>query len=170
MSDHTGACFVCGNFAETEERPVSLSRRGLLLRAGVAPIGIAGAMMALSPNSANAQAARPVPPKGQYVLEADWALVRRNDETQLLRDASILVRDDRIEAVREGAVAGNVARLKLPGQVLVPGFISGHTHVCSATPTRGIIEGGRSFARPLELVESLTDDEMDALFGTRRKG
>ena len=46
----------------------------------------------------------------------------------------------------------------------MPGFISGHTHVCSGTPTRGIIESGRPDLRPLELVEALLDDdELDAL-------
>ena len=83
-------------------------------------------------------------------------------EPQLVRDVSILVRDGLIEEVRKGDIAG-FRKLDARGQLVVPGFISGHTHACSATPTRGIIEVGRSFARPLELVEKLSDDEMDAL-------
>lgn len=45
----------------------------------------------------------------------------------------------------------------------MPGFISGHTHVAGGTTTRGIIESGRSFARPLELADALSDDELDAV-------
>ncbi len=45
----------------------------------------------------------------------------------------------------------------------MPGFISGHTHVAGGTATRGIIEGGRSYARPLELMELMSDEELDAL-------
>ncbi|MFT7288290.1 MAG: 5-methylthioadenosine/S-adenosylhomocysteine deaminase [Halieaceae bacterium] len=50
------------------------------------------------------------------------------------------------------------------GCLLMPGFISGHNHVASGTPTRGIIELGRSDLRPLLLVEELLDDdELDTL-------
>ncbi|WP_394729323.1 amidohydrolase family protein [Altererythrobacter sp. GH1-8] len=48
--------------------------------------------------------------------------------------------------------------------MLLPGFISGHTHVSAGTPTRGLVESGRNDLRPLELVEALLDDdELDAL-------
>ena len=62
----------------------------------------------------------------------------------LLRGASVRVRDDRIEEVGTGRLRGNARRVDARGQLLLPGFVSGHTHGCSATPTRGIIEGGRS--------------------------
>ncbi len=81
----------------------------------------------------------------------------------VLRDASVLVRGDRVEEVHEGPIRGSFDRVKLPDQLVMPGMISGHTHCCSATPTRGIIEGGRSFARPLIHVEPLSDSELDAL-------
>ncbi len=45
----------------------------------------------------------------------------------------------------------------------MPGFISGHTHVAGGTATRGIIEGGRSFARPLVVADGLSDADLDAL-------
>ena len=47
--------------------------------------------------------------------------------------------------------------------MLLPGFISGHTHVAGGTTTRGIIEGGRSFARPLVLADALDDADLDAI-------
>ncbi len=52
----------------------------------------------------------------------------------------------------------------MPGQLLVPGLISSHTHVACGSPTRGLIEsGGRSYARPLQIMETLDDDDLDAL-------
>lgn len=160
-----GSCFVCGAFHEGEEHGPRVSRRSMLRAAAAAPIALAaaGAALGTAARQASAQTMASRPPESPYVLEADWVLAWRNNDMVLLRNASVVVRNDKIEEVREGAVAGDMTRVKLAGQVLVPGFISGHTHVCSASPTRGIIEGGRSFARPLELVESLDDDEMDAL-------
>jgi cytosine/adenosine deaminase-related metal-dependent hydrolase len=103
-------------------------------------------------------------PRGRFVIEAGAALIELEDGTLDVRHGvSVLVADDVIEAVVEGPIDGDLPRVAVPGDLLLPGFISGHTHACSATPTRGIIEGGRSFARPLELVEELSDAEMDAL-------
>ncbi|MCE0485252.1 amidohydrolase family protein [Ornithinimicrobium sediminis] len=45
----------------------------------------------------------------------------------------------------------------------MPGFISGHTHVAGGSSTRGIFEGSRSYVRPLEIAEELSDDDLDAL-------
>lgn len=98
-----------------------------------------------------------------YLLEAGWVYAHTPAGPRLLRDASVLVEAGRIAEVREGPVVGELPRLRLPGQLLLPGLISGHTHVAGGTPTRGIIEGGRSFARPLELVEQLSDAELEAL-------
>ena len=50
-----------------------------------------------------------------------------------------------------------------PTLLLLPGLISGHTHAASGSPTRGIIEMGRSYQRPLEIVEALPDDDLDAI-------
>lgn len=154
-----GACFVCGGaHGGGAHAPRPLSRRAFLATAVTA--APAAAVSVATP--ARAQSATPRPPTGAFVLDADWVLAAQGDELRLLRGASVVVRNGLVEEVREGA-GGDLPRLRLPGQVLLPGFISGHTHVCSATPTRGIIEGGRSYARPLELVEDLSDDEMDAL-------
>ncbi|MEE4279229.1 MAG: amidohydrolase family protein [Halieaceae bacterium] len=99
-----------------------------------------------------------------FTIHAGWALVSDAAmETELKRDAQLLIRNGRIEAVRDRPFLEQLPHLDLSRDLVLPGFISGHTHCCSATPTRGIIEGGRSYARPLELVERLSDDEMDAL-------
>lgn len=160
-----GSCFICdaasGDHSHDAKPSAGISRRNVLRGAALAPIALAGAAALTAPKSA--EAALRVVPRGEFVIEAGWVLSYENDELKLLRDASILVRDDRIEEVREGKIPGSITRVTIPDQLVVPGFISGHTHCCSATPTRGIIEGGRSFARPLVLVESLNDDELDAL-------
>ena len=98
-----------------------------------------------------------------FIIDAGWALIERGGELELLRDAKLLIRDGVIEQVGTSLMSDSLPRISLPQDLLLPGFISGHTHCCSATPTRGIIEGPRSYRRPLELVEQLTDDELDAL-------
>jgi cytosine/adenosine deaminase-related metal-dependent hydrolase len=161
-----GSCFVCGaahGAAEPHAPKPAVSRRGfvsLAATAGAATAALAAARGALAQTQPPAP---PAPPRGPFALQADWTLAMRGGRMELLRGATVIVRGNAIEEVRDGAPPADMTRIAMPGQVLLPGFISGHTHVCSATPTRGIIEGGRSFARPLELVETLADDEMDAL-------
>jgi len=86
----------------------------------------------------------PVDPK-DTVLECGWALVAEGPGDlglRLIRDAQIRVRRGRIEEVRASRVPGT-HRLALPHDLVLPGFISGHTHVAS-------IEGGRAYRRPIE--------------------
>jgi cytosine/adenosine deaminase-related metal-dependent hydrolase len=105
-----------------------------------------------------------VEPK-EVVLECGWALVTdgpQDREPRLIRDAQILVRRGRVEEVRASRIPG-AHRIALPNDLVLPGFISGHTHVASGTPTRGLIEGGRTYRRPIELVEELGPEDLDAL-------
>src|SRR3954447_19369343 len=71
------------------------------------------------------------------VLEPSWVLTYENDDLQLRRDRSVVVQDGRISAIVAGRVRGRDARLEMPGQLLIPGMISGHTHVALGSPTRG---------------------------------
>lgn len=146
--------------------PVPISRRAWLTGGA----GIAGLLSAARPAGAasSTQPARPAavpdPPRAPLVIEAGWALTAdAGDRVSLMRDASIVVEQGAIAEVRQGRVAGRQTRIDARRLLVVPGFISGHTHVCSGTPTRGIIEGGRSYARPLEVVEALDDADLDAL-------
>lgn len=140
----------------SESEASGLSRRNLLRTVGAAALlggtGIAG----------GAAAARS-PAGRSHVISAAWVLTEQKSELTLLRNGHVLVRDGVIEAVRQKPFTENLPKLELSGDLLLPGFISGHTHCCSATPTRGIIEGPRSYQRPLELVETLSDEDMDAL-------
>ena len=185
MHDHhsrgTGGCVLCdavrddasegldrSTSRESSARSVpSPSRRAALGAFAAVPAAAAlatglAAGLASSARAQSSGAQRSTPPEGRYAIRAGWVLTEEDGGPALRRDASVVVENDTIAEIRDGEVSG-LPTVSVPGDLLVPGFISGHTHACSATPTRGIIEGGRSFARPLVLVEELSDDEMDAL-------
>ena len=136
----------------------SLSRRDLLRSAA----GLCAASAGVGMSTAAAQP-RLRPPSGPYVIDAGWAWIASGDETAALqREVSIVVRHGRIEEVGR-AVGRGLPRIDARTHLVLPGFISGHTHVASGTPTRGIIEGGRSYQRPLELLDQLPDEDLDAV-------
>ena len=136
-----------------------LSRRDLLTRSAVSALPLLGLPASLE-GAPPPRAVRP-PRTRDYIIEASAALIWRNGAPQLIGDCSVRVRGNDIVEVREGRIAGAAARINAQGQLLLPGFISGHTHAASGTPTRGIIEEGRSYQRPIELVEALPDDLLD---------
>ncbi len=98
-----------------------------------------------------------------YVVEAGWVLSWDRGRPALLRDAHVVVSEGRIADVRPGAFDGDMPRIAVPDDILLPGFISGHTHVASGTPTRGVIEGEGTSRPSAHLVEALSDDELDDL-------
>ncbi len=104
-------------------------------------------------------------PVDEMALEPGWLLRWQDGEPLLERDMHVLIRHERIVAVQNTPLPAAIPRLKMDNCLLMPGFISGHNHVSSGTPTRGIIETpGRGDIRPLELVATLLDDdELDAL-------
>ncbi len=152
-----GGCFVCAGGGVDEDSPATLERRQFLKASLAAPLALAPGL------GYTAQAGAQARPRAEaFVINAGQALVLRDGDISVDRNVSILVRQGLIEAVETRPIRG-FELIDARNQLLVPGFISGHTHAASATPTRGIIEMGRSFARPLELVETLSDDELDAL-------
>ena len=135
-----------------------LSRRQLF-RTAAALVPFSAQMC---PVTGHAQAAVR-PPSGTYAIDAGWAWVAAPDDTvSLQRDVTLVIRQGRIDEIAPGAGRG-LPRLDARTHLVLPGFISGHTHVASGTPTRGIIEGGRSYQRPLELLEQLSDEDLDAV-------
>jgi cytosine/adenosine deaminase-related metal-dependent hydrolase len=139
--------------------------RGAALGAGAAALVGASAAGAGRAEAAEAARAREdAPRRGRpVVVEASWVLAEVDGAQRLLRDAHVVLRGDRVEAVGEGRRRGRDRRVRAEGQLLLPGLISGHTHVAGGTATRGIIEGGRSFARPLVLADELPDADLDDL-------
>lgn len=96
-------------------------------------------------------------------LRAGWTLLETSEKAlELRRDAVVVIRGAFIEEIRDEPPPG-VELLAMPDELLLPGFISAHTHVAGGTPTRGLIEGGRSYADPLLKMEALDDEELDAL-------
>jgi 5-methylthioadenosine/S-adenosylhomocysteine deaminase len=146
-----GSCFICA------QRASGSTRRNMLRAVAVAPM----AMMA-APALAKTKDA-PRPPEGRFVVHAGWALIEKDGKLDLMRDAHIVVRDGEIAEVSPAPLKSKMPVIDASRHLVVPGFISGHTHVCSATPTRGIIETGRFYRTPLQLVEQLSDADQDAL-------
>jgi cytosine/adenosine deaminase-related metal-dependent hydrolase len=97
------------------------------------------------------------------ILEPTWTLVHRDGDLELVADHSVVIENGRIARIVEGRVAGNDVRIDMTGQLLIPGMISAHTHVALGSPTRGLIEGGRSYAVPAVMLEQLSSDDVDAL-------
>lgn len=119
-----------------------------------------GMPAALAAQPAQPPRARP-PRTRDYLIDTSAALVWRGGAPQLIGDCSVRVRGNEIVEVREGRIGGTAERINAQGQLLLPGFISGHTHAASGSPTRGLIEDGRSYQRPIELLEQLPDDLLD---------
>jgi 5-methylthioadenosine/S-adenosylhomocysteine deaminase len=98
------------------------------------------------------------------VFEPSWVLAcDEHDVLHLLRDHSVVVDGNRIVEISAGRRRGRERRISAPGALLLPGLISGHTHVAAGTATRGIIEGGRTYGRPLQLADSLDSEDLEAL-------
>jgi 5-methylthioadenosine/S-adenosylhomocysteine deaminase len=149
---------ACGCFGISHE--ASTPRRAFVGAAGlVALTSLLGGRRA----SATARQPRATRLGRDYVIDASWALVMVDGAPALRPDVSVRVRDDRVVAVSMTRLRGTMPRLDARGMLLLPGFISGHTHAASGSSTRGLIEGGRSYQRPLELVEQLSDSELDDL-------
>jgi 5-methylthioadenosine/S-adenosylhomocysteine deaminase len=159
MNDEAGPC---GCFAGPPDEPPRGTRRGLL--AGLAA-GALGLPSALAPRVGQAAPTRTRPrlPDRHCVLETGWVLTFDGERSVLRRDVSIVIEGGAIVELRPGRLRGRQPRVDASRLLVVPGWISGHTHVAGGTVTRGLFEGQRSYARPLELVEQLDDESLDAI-------
>lgn len=162
----TGGCLICNMANCVDEHRPAASRRSFLATAVAAPVA-ASSLLAMSASSVHAQSSQPAEtdlPSGTFGLQADWTLIMQDGRMEVVDDAVVVVKDGAIDEVRRGGAAtGNLTIRRLEGQLLTPGFISGHTHVTGGSATRGIIEGGRSYGRSIDILDTLNDDEYDAL-------
>lgn len=109
------------------------------------------------------------------VLASSWLLAHINDEMVLLADHEVVVKNGRIEEVRP-RTGSTDERVEMPGQLLLPGLISMHSHVAGGAATRGYVEGnltpmskgaplrqGRQFLKAMVLLEDLPDEDLDTM-------
>lgn len=109
------------------------------------------------------------------VLAPSWLLAHVNDEMVLLADHEVVVKNGRIEEVRP-RTGSTDERVDMPGQLLLPGLISMHSHVAGGAATRGYVEGnltpmskgaplrqGRQFLKAMVLLEDLPDEDLDTM-------
>lgn len=155
-------CAICHAAAPDTANPGNAD--GIGRRAMLAALA-GGSAAAMLPAAAMARTARPARQRsGPLILEPSWTLTWRDGKADMLRDHSVVIEGDTIVRIVEGRIAGNDERIAMPGQMLVPGLISAHTHTACGSPTRGLIEsGGRSYGRPLQIMETLDDADLDAL-------
>ena len=157
-----GPCFMCTSDS-AGSNSAGPNRRQLLSSAILSPVAALAAGLQSRPSVAQVKAARPRPPDKVFVIASGCALLENDGELQVVRGANILVRDGVIADISNGPINGSLPIIDARGDLALPGFISGHTHCASATPTRGIIESGRFYGEPFLLVEKLSDEELDAL-------
>ncbi|GAB1342919.1 amidohydrolase family protein [Gemmatimonas sp.] len=134
--------------------------RESITRGAVGALPLLGVSAGLQAQPAQPPGIRP-PRSRDYIIDASAALVWRNGAPQVVGECSVRVRGNDIVEIREGRIGGSAERINAQGQLLLPGFISGHTHAASGSPTRGLIEEGRSYQRPIELLEQLPTDLLD---------
>ena len=165
LHDHAHGCSICGELSGAP-RPRSALRGGTRRAQALFAPKSKGA----APASRELQAAT------RLIIQPDWVLGCENDKLKLLADHEVVIEGDRIVEVRPHS-SGSDERLRLPGQILTASFISGHTHSCAGTLTRGFIEEtpiasiqgegnaprARSLLVPMTMIDDLTEDELDDL-------
>ncbi|MBM3513497.1 MAG: hypothetical protein FJX59_07250, partial [Alphaproteobacteria bacterium] len=130
-----GSCFICAAATEPLE---DTERRSFLKTATAAPMAAFAAIGALRASPAAAQTG-PRAPEGAFVIDAGAALIERNGALAIEHGVHILVRDGFIAEVSTNPIK-DFTVLDARDDLVVPGFISGHTHVSGGITSRGIFE------------------------------
>lgn len=160
------ACPACGDPKRAFEGSRITRRQAFATlmsgAAGAGLLGSVGGAYAQSPQKS--WPARAVqPPHRDCIIEAGAALIWEGDAAVVKHNVSVRVRDDRIVEISTSPIGGTTSRVDARGHLLLPGFISGHTHVSVGSYTRAVIDGGGGTAAPHQVVESFDDETMDDL-------
>ncbi len=157
-------CPSCGDPGNASQGS-RLSRRQAFtaMLAGTAGVGLAGCGTAAQAPASRWPTSAYKPPHRDCVIEAGAALLWQNGAPVVRHNVWVRVRDDRIVEISTEPMRGGGTRVDARGHLLLPGFISGHTHVSVGSYTRAVIEGGGGTAAPHEVVEAFDDETMDDL-------
>ena len=163
--NHGVGCSVCGDPFREDQGSRLTRRQALQMAAGAAAgVGVgASAGHAQEASKKWLESASGGVPHRDCVIEAGAALVWENDAPVIKHNVFVRVRDDRVVEISAEPISGDVRRVDAKGHLLLPGFISGHTHVSVGSYTRGVIEGGGGTRLPHAIIERLDDDAMDDL-------
>lgn len=163
-----GGCFACAVAAETgtddrDARAGGLTRENFLKR-GAAASALGLGLAAWRPGRAAAterSSGRTGPSLRQdrpIILNPSWTLAWRNGGFELLRDHHVVVERGVVAEVRGRPVRGRRSqRLECSGQLLMPGFISGHTHTTIVSAARGIVGLPGRDGNPIRTADLLDD-------------
>lgn len=168
QATHTAACGcqVCGN-PDTYRRGSMLSRRQALaamstVLAGAGLVSTGKGSFAASPALQWSKDQSKAPHR-DCVIVAGAALIWENGAPVVKHNVQIRVHEDRIVEISEGEIRSDAPKVDASGHLVMPGFISGHTHVSVGSYTRTVIEGGGGTAAPHAVVEAFDDETMDDL-------
>jgi cytosine/adenosine deaminase-related metal-dependent hydrolase len=140
-----------------------LTRRSLLAGGGAAALGALGTSAAAAQSRREQNPPQPPRPDRPLIIEPSWVLAWEGDAFKLLRDHSVVVEDGRIAEIRAGHRPGRDQRLRCPGQMLTPGFISGHTHTNIIDFGRGTVGFRGKPGNPIRLGDLLDEEDRYAL-------
>ncbi len=157
-------CPACGDPNRAGEGSRLTRRQAFAALSGTmagTALGTSGALA--QPLSAGWTRSDVQPPHRDCIIEAGAALIWDNGSPVVRHNVSVRVHQDRIVEISTEPLRGDAKRLQVRGHLLLPGFISGHTHVSVGSYTRAVIEGGGGTALPHEIVEGFDDEAMDDL-------
>jgi imidazolonepropionase-like amidohydrolase len=92
--------------------------------------------------SLSAQTSPQVAPRQAEPLALVHANVVSVRTGTIARDATVVLREGRVESVTTGAAPSNVKTIDLRGKYLVPGLIDAHTHIADFSAARRALESG----------------------------
>lgn len=113
-------------------------------------IGLLLSLMSLGVTSArHVLATKQTPQTAAGMLVLTHANVIDGVSAQPLRDATVIVRADRIESISTGTTAtpANATVIDLQGRWLLPGLIDAHTHIADLAAARAALASGVTTAR-----------------------
>lgn len=100
----------------------------------------------------------------EFILNVGAALLPDADRQKTVFDVSVTVANGRIKRIGKRPRSSSVAQLDLPNQLLLPGFLTAHSHIGLGAATRGIIEPrGGNYSLPLILQDLASDEDLDAM-------